>query len=352
MPHNPKIQSMMHGPYLMVPFGTVGITILLEGWSFFQADPLVINQLFLAFLLSLPLWVALSLLLIPRFWSGKPHTHWGLWIFKWVGSTALAFMAALTVYMAWGVVLPYRTTLASSPHIDSQIAEYNYAHFGYGSYSRGKERRVAPGEEALDETLYDLAGNSVQLSDLWKERPIVVEFGSITCPVFTSKIPPMEILAREYSGRADFYVVYVREVHPGQNYPAHESFAQKLSHVADLRLLEGVDRTILVDGLDGTMHRDYGALPNSTYIIGKDGSISYRADWTDPEQLKSQLDRVLNQDGFAAHVSPMDVVDNFARPTRDLMVEIYWGLSRSGFAAVSDYLVAFPRMLLGRSESD
>jgi len=337
---------------LMVPLGTVGMTILLEGWSFFQADPLVINQLFLALLLALPLWVALSLLLIPRFWSGKPHTHWGLWILKWMGSTALAFMAALTVYVTWGMVLPYRTALASSSHTDSQIAEYNYAHFGYGSYNRGRERRVSPGEEALDETLFDLEGDSIQLSNLWRERPIVVEFGSITCPIFTSKIPAMEVLAREYSSRADFYVLYVREVHPGQNYPAHESFAQKLSHMADLRLLEGVERTILVDGLEGRMHRDYGALPNSTYIIGKDGFISYRADWTDPEQVKSQLDAVLSRDGYAARVSPMNVGDNFVRPTRGLMVEIYWGLSRSGFAAVSDYLMAFPRMILGRSLYD
>ena len=143
-------------------------------------------------------------------------------------------------------------------------------------------------------------------------------------------------------------MLYVREVHPGQNYPTHDSFAQRLSHVADLRQLEGVERTILVDSLEGTMHRDYGALPNSTYIIGKDGFISYRADWTDPEQVKSQLDAVLNQDGYAAHVQPINVGNNFVRPTKELMVEIYWGLTRSGFAAVSDYLMAFPRMILAR----
>ena len=93
----------------------------------------------------------------------------------------------------------------------------------------------------------------------------------------------MESLAIEYSGSVDFYVLYVREAHPGKNYPAHKSFSQKLKFAKDLIRLERVGRTVLIDDLEGTVHRDYGDRPNSIYIIGKAGVISYRADWDDPK---------------------------------------------------------------------
>jgi len=346
------MKPIIDNPYLALPFGTSVMMILLETWSFFQSDPLVINQLFLVFLLSLPVLVAFYLAVAPRLWDIKIRAGMGYWVLRWIASTFLVLVVALTVYLAWGFVLPYRTALTSSTLTDTKIATYNYLHFGYSSYDRGKQRRVAAGKKALDKTLYDLTGNTIQLSQLWKEKPIVVEFGSITCPVFTSKIPPMDLLAKEYSGRVDFYVLYVREVHPGQNYPPHASFAQKLSHVDDLKRLEGVERTILVDSLEGAMHIDYGALPNSTYIIGKDGFISYRADWTDPDQVKSQLEALLKHDGYASQVQPMDVSNNFVRPTTGLMMEIYEGLTRSGFAAVADWSLSFSRILLARLDSD
>ncbi len=47
----------------------------------------------------------------------------------------------------------------------------------------------------------------------------------------------------------------------------------------DLRYEEQIGRTILVDEIDGEMHIDYGALPNSVYLIGKDGVIAHRIGW-------------------------------------------------------------------------
>ena len=63
----------------------------------------------------------------------------------------------------------------------------------------------------------------------------------------------MESLAIEYSGSVDFYVLYVREAHPGNNYPAHKSFSQKLKFAKDLIRLERVGRTVLIDDLEGIL---------------------------------------------------------------------------------------------------
>ena len=41
----------------------------------------------------------------------------------------------------------------------------------------------------------------------------------------------MEPMAEEYAGRGvEFLFVYVREAHPGEYYPHHDSFERKLAH--------------------------------------------------------------------------------------------------------------------------
>ena len=68
-------------------------------------------------------------------------------------------------------------------------------------------------------------------------------------------------------------------------YRAHRSLREKLRSAGDLRTLERVGRSILVDDVDGKTHLAYGAMPNSVYLIGRDGAISHRADWVSPSLL-------------------------------------------------------------------
>ncbi|MBI4460649.1 MAG: hypothetical protein HY648_11400, partial [Acidobacteria bacterium] len=86
-----------------------------------------------------------------------------------VGTAILGSLAAVVVFFASGILIPYQ-----------RVPVYNYPHFHYSYYLSGAERRAKAGGEALDATLYTLEGNEVRLAELWKERPILVEFGSIT----------------------------------------------------------------------------------------------------------------------------------------------------------------------------
>src|SRR5579859_7529656 len=78
---------------------------------------------------------------------------------------------------------------------------YNYESFDFGSEAAELERwqREGPriGDPAPDFELADLDGNWVRLSDL-RGRPVILEFGSYTCPIFSDRVPAMEQLAREY----------------------------------------------------------------------------------------------------------------------------------------------------------
>ncbi len=79
--------------------------------------------------------------------------------------------------------------------------EYNYESFSFTLDNLGIQswRELAPGlgEVAPDFALEDLEGRSVRLSEL-RGRPVVLEFGSYTCPIFDGWIPDMDWLAAEY----------------------------------------------------------------------------------------------------------------------------------------------------------
>ena len=60
--------------------------------------------------------------------------------------------------------------------------------------------------------------------------------------------------------------IYTREAHPGENVPCHDSFERKLASAKLLAEEAGIRRDILVDDLEGTVHRAYGLMPNLSLI--------------------------------------------------------------------------------------
>jgi len=87
--------------------------------------------------------------------------------------------------------------------------------------------------------------------------------------------------------------IYTREAHPGENVPCHDSFERKLTCAKLLREEAGIGRDILVDDLDGTVHRAYGLMPNMTWVIGRGGRVAYKADWTSAANVEAFLERFL-----------------------------------------------------------
>lgn len=104
----------------------------------------------------------------------------------------------------------------------------------------------------------------------------------------------MNALAERYAADGVGAIfVYTNEAHPGERYPHHTSFAQKLAQARALREEVGVSRPILVDALDGACHRAYGGMPNMTWIFLPGGMPVYKADWTDTASVASALDYCL-----------------------------------------------------------
>jgi len=157
------MRRILENPFLAFPLGVALAMALGVAWSLTQDDRLVINEIFVVFLLGVPLLAAVYSLIVGA------RASWVRRVMTWVGTAALGIIATFVVFFASGILIPYK-----------RVSVYNYPHFHYSYYLAGAERRVSAGDEALEETLYTLEENPVKLSDLWKERPIVFEFGSIT----------------------------------------------------------------------------------------------------------------------------------------------------------------------------
>jgi hypothetical protein len=93
--------------------------------------------------------------------------------------------------------------------------------------------------------------------------------------------------------------IYTREAHPGENVPCHDSFERKLACAKLLAEEAGIRRDILVDDLEGTVHRAYGLMPNMTWVIGRGRRVAYKANWTSATNVEAFLRRFLA--GRAAH---------------------------------------------------
>ena len=87
--------------------------------------------------------------------------------------------------------------------------------------------------------------------------------------------------------------IYTREAHPGENVGHHDSFGRKLGCARLLAEEAGIGRDILVDDLDGAVHRAYGLMPNMTWVIGRGGRIAYKANWTSAANVEAFLERFL-----------------------------------------------------------
>src|SRR5215467_4555728 len=109
------------------------------------------------------------------------------------------------------------------------MSDYNYSAFSFAMDGVGVDRWLNEGPQAGEKappfSLPTLGGDVIELEDL-AGRPVVLEFGSYTCPIFCGHIPAMENVARRHP-EAAFLVIYTREAHPGEITPEHRSVEAK-----------------------------------------------------------------------------------------------------------------------------
>jgi hypothetical protein len=162
------------------------------------------------------------------------------------------------------------------------------------------------GQPAPDFTLRDLDGKEVRLSD-WRGRmPVVIEFANYTCPVSTGQVGPMDELARQFAGRAQFLVVYGNEEHPGDGPPFTTSLGRvcplpqsrnrgdREAHARRFQAELQARRRILVDEDGaGSVQSRYGGTLHGVVVVDAQGRVRWSGSTMDGTALES----VLGEDG-------------------------------------------------------
>ena len=169
----------------------------------------------------------------------------------------------------------------------TSIHDYNYQHFNPKDYNFTTFPGPKPGEKYINFEATTLEGDKVHLSD-YLDKPVILETGSITCPIYANASKPMLKLKEMYP-ELNFLLLYIREAHPGSKTPAQQTMEEKLENAKQMQQLYNETRTILVDDIQGTAHQLYGSMPNMVYVIDRDGTVLFRANWNDFDKIKEVL---------------------------------------------------------------
>jgi hypothetical protein len=137
----------------------------------------------------------------------------------------------------------------------------------------------------------------------YKGHVLVLEFGSLSCPVFRDHVQEMEKLRAAEGPRAFFLLVYTREAFPTGDKDVQRNKDQDIS-VSDAKTLEErktqaaetqqklqIAMPVAIDSMDDAVSNAFGTFPNGAVVIGKDGNIAALEHWTNPESLRRAIDQ-------------------------------------------------------------
>lgn len=146
---------------------------------------------------------------------------------------------------------------------------------------------LRPGDRAPDFALSSPNGKqTVRLADYRGQKPVVLIFGSYTCPPFRDVYPTLERLYREHRDTVAFHYVYIREAHAedGWKMPRNQregiavdepkTMEQRVAVAQKACAFFRTEIPALVDTMDNATDRAYAAWPSRIFLIDAAGKIA------------------------------------------------------------------------------
>ena len=141
---------------------------------------------------------------------------------------------------------------------------------------------LSNGDDAPDFSLRTYDGSQViTLSEL-RGKPVVLVFGSCTCPPFVRSTSMINSLVKEYREDVNFLMVYIREAHPigGREVPNNQyqvnaptTLSQRCELAEDFDDRIEMQMPIVVDTINDTVADVYAPWPNRMVVVDGSGKI-------------------------------------------------------------------------------
>jgi tetratricopeptide (TPR) repeat protein len=142
-------------------------------------------------------------------------------------------------------------------------------------------------------------------------RPVVLVFGSYTCPKLRSSAADLKRIAAQYHERVDFRLVYISEAHAnggaesqwqstinqkeGIDLPAARNLAEKQDHAALCLRRLTLPFGVVVDGMDAAAEQAYQAWPSRLYLVGRDGKVAFQTRLGELDFHADDLERAIRE---------------------------------------------------------
>jgi len=167
-----------------------------------------------------------------------------------------------------------------------------------------------PNDLAPDFSLPALdSGKIVTLSNFRGKSPLVLVFGSYSCPNFRGAAASLRDFEKRYGAKASFLLVYIREAHTAETWESLRNsregvrvqpaanINEKREHASYCTRELHLTFPVVVDGMDGEVEKAYAAWPSLAVVVGKDGRVAYSTRLTEldyrAEKMQSAIESVL-----------------------------------------------------------
>ena len=130
---------------------------------------------------------------------------------------------------------------------------------------------------------------TIDLSKLTGEKPVVLVFGNFTCGPFRGYFPDVEAVFNRYKEQATFVMVYVREAHPtdGWNMESNTRFGvstkqpktydERVEVCVKFQELLKPGMMVAVDDITDPAGTAYSGMPARLYVIDRRGKVAYKS---------------------------------------------------------------------------
>jgi len=128
----------------------------------------------------------------------------------------------------------------------------------------------------------------VSLRQLHRSKPVVLIFGSYTCPQLRAASGVLNQLYSKFGNSVSFVLVYIREAHSAGSWQstinARENIAlspaatteEKVNHAALCIRKLHIPYAAVVDSMDGKTEQAYASWPSRIYLVDRAGKIAFR----------------------------------------------------------------------------
>ena len=193
-------------------------------------------------------------------------------------------------------------------HLAAEAARENKLASDLSPKSVSAARGPGEGETAPDFNATRMGTEAhASLGELRNDGPVLLVFGSYTCPNFRSAAGTLNKLYPEYKNQIPFYLIYIREAHSTDLWASTRNQREgvALEPAADMgerqdhatmcvRKLH-IEFPTLLDSMNGSAEKAYAAWPSKAYVVDKGGKILFSTGLSEQDFHPSELEAALRK---------------------------------------------------------